>query len=75
MEFEFDELVYDTTEGGFVAVMVCVNLVSGILVTRNIQVDIRPKDFNAAIDSAVGEKNLGLLDQCMSIQTKLRLGY
>ena len=50
--FEFDELVYNTTEGGLPMVMVCVNLVSGVLALRDIQIDVQPKLFDPALDSA-----------------------
>ena len=33
-------------------VMVCVNLVSGVLALRDIQVDVQPKPYNPALDSA-----------------------
>jgi hypothetical protein len=52
IEFEFDELIYDTTEGGVAMVMVCVNLVSGVLALRDVQVDVQPKPFDPALDSA-----------------------
>ena len=50
--FEFDELVYDTTEGGIPMVMVCVNLVSGVLATRNVQVNVQPKPSDPPLDTA-----------------------
>ena len=50
--FEFDELVYDTTEGGIPMVMVCVNLVSGVLATRNVRVDVQPKPYDPLVDTA-----------------------
>ena len=49
--FEFEELTYDTTEGGFGMVMVCVNLVSGIL-SRSVQVEVVPKPTDPLLDSA-----------------------
>ena len=49
--FEFEQLVYDTSEGGFGMVMVCVNLVGGIL-SRSVQVDVMPKLFDPLVDSA-----------------------
>jgi hypothetical protein len=57
--FEFDQLVYDTTEGGFGMVMVCVNLVSGIL-SRSVQLEVLPKPSDPLIDSAtpVGDYDL-----------------
>ena len=54
--YEFDELVYDTTEGGFPMVMVCVNLFSGILVSRSITVDVTPKTFDPLVDTATSKK-------------------
>ena len=33
-------------------VMVCVNLVSGTLVLREVQVDVQPKPYDPALDTA-----------------------
>lgn len=52
IQFEFDELIYDTTEGGIPMVMVCVNLVSGVLALRDIQVNVQPKASDPVLDSA-----------------------
>ena len=49
--FEFEELVYDTIEGGNAMVMVCVNLVNGTL-SRPIQVNVQPKTFDPLVDTA-----------------------
>ena len=54
--FELEELVYDTTEGGIPMVMVCVNLISGILVSRSITVDVAPKAFDPLVDTATSEE-------------------
>ena len=54
MVFELEELEYGTTEGGVAMVMVCVNQISGILVTRSIQVDVQPKPIDPLIDTATG---------------------
>lgn len=54
--FELEQLVYDTTEGGIPMVMVCVNLLSGILVSRSITVDVAPKAFDPLVDTATSKK-------------------
>ena len=56
--FEFDQLVYDTSEGGFGMVMVCVNLVGGIL-SRPVQIDVLPKPSDPLIDSATRKSHIG----------------
>ena len=53
---EFGELVYNTTEGGIPMVMVCVNIFSGILVSRSITVDVTPKPFVPLVDTATSKK-------------------
>lgn len=50
---EFEELVYNTTEGGLGMVMVCINLVSGIL-SRPVDVDVQPKPSDPLLDTATG---------------------
>ena len=50
--FEFDQLIYNTTEGGVPIVSVCINLVSGVLAVRGIQVDVQPKLPTPASDTA-----------------------
>ena len=41
--------MYDTIEGGTAMVMVCVNLVRGIL-SRSVQVNVQPKTFDPLVD-------------------------
>lgn len=53
--FEFADLIYNTTEGGFGMVMVCVNLISGVLASRTIQVDVDPKPSDPLLDTATGK--------------------
>lgn len=59
--FEFDQLTYETTEGGITMVMVCVNLVSGIL-SRDVQLQVQPKLSDPLLDSATGNYNTIILD-------------
>ena len=53
--FELEQLVYDTTEGGIPMVMVCVNLSSGILVSRSITVEVAPKPADPQVDTATSK--------------------